>query len=375
MRAGYEGDQDVRCLREMTKLDSKPSAVYFCGEKSRYGAAHIAPVLNHFEVKAIVLADDARWQRFRKTLHGELPAQKPARLNLRASAKGMLKQILPEAVVRWARPDYRRPQQQNVYRLLQAASVEVRTVFDANDAATLTWMREMDVDLLISAAYPQIFSGDLVSISRKGSVNFHPSLLPKYRGAHPHFWAIAKGDQSSGVTAHFMTAELDQGDIIAQIEVPIDGCTYNEFYNRIVNITPELVERVSKFFQTAEEATPQRDEDASYFRNDRAIHHRVFWTLQDAQQIWNLSRTHMAFCYLGDQRLRILEAEPRRGNRNLTNGVEVEPGTIVDVGREYIDVEATEGCIRLRRIQLGDRLLSGKSLIKLFASQIGRKLN
>ena len=52
-------------------------------------------------------------------------------------------------------------------------------------------------------------------------INIHPSLLPLYRGLHTHERAIAAGDTEGGCTVHYVTTELDDGPIIAQVRVPI----------------------------------------------------------------------------------------------------------------------------------------------------------
>ena len=196
-------------------MSEKPSAIFFCGEQSRYGAAHICPFLEEFDVKAIVLADDERWKQFRSVLHGGSPPRPPFAKRWWHESRAWLKAAIPDAIVRLIRKDYHRQPKMDPYAAIRRSGVPVRTINDANQSTALDWVRDVNADLLISAAYPQIFSSELVAIPKTGSVNFHPSLLPKYRGAHPHFWAIANGEQSSGITAHFMTGELDQGDIIA----------------------------------------------------------------------------------------------------------------------------------------------------------------
>ncbi len=57
-------------------------------------------------------------------------------------------------------------------------------------------------------------------------------------GFHPHFWAICKGEENSGMTAHFMTEKLDDGDIVAQLEFPIIQYTYSDFYEKLIQETP-----------------------------------------------------------------------------------------------------------------------------------------
>lgn len=75
-------------------------------------------------------------------------------------------------------------------------------------------IRKAQPDLLLSASYSKILSGDDLRAPRLGAVNIHPSLLPEYRGADPLSLIIANRDRVAGQTAHFMDEGVDTGDII-----------------------------------------------------------------------------------------------------------------------------------------------------------------
>ena len=95
-----------------------------------------------------------------------------------------------------------------------------------------------------------------------------------------------------------MTPRIDDGDVIAQIEFPIRDLTYSQVYRRIVEETPGLVREVAAFFADPRPAArPQDPAQATFFRNDRDIHRRIFWRLHPAEQIRNLCRTERAFCF------------------------------------------------------------------------------
>ena len=206
----------------------------------------------------------------------------------------------------------------------------------------------------MSAAYPQIFSKEVLDIPKIGAINFHPALLPKYRGAHPHFWQILNGESEGGLTAHFMTERIDDGDIIAQVSFPIDGCTYAELYEKIIENTPPLVSSVGVFFQKeANRARPQNPEDATSYRSDRQIDGRIFWSIHTSKEIQNLTRAGVAYCFFRDKMVNFVSSDVTESNRNLTNHVRVESGTIVDIGQDSISVKTIDGCINITRIRKG----------------------
>ena len=84
-----------------------------------------------------------------------------------------------------------------------------------NAAESLEQVRALMPDLLVTAAYGQILSADLLSIPRLGGINLHGSILPSYRGAAPVARAIQNGETETGVTVIRMTPRIDAGGIVA----------------------------------------------------------------------------------------------------------------------------------------------------------------
>ncbi len=83
-------------------------------------------------------------------------------------------------------------------------------------------LKQINLDLLVVASYGQIIPEKIINLPKLGSVNFHGSLLPKFRGAVPVQMAILQGCSTTGVTLQKMTFEMDAGDIIAQRMISID---------------------------------------------------------------------------------------------------------------------------------------------------------
>ncbi|HYO86782.1 MAG TPA: formyltetrahydrofolate deformylase [Dermatophilaceae bacterium] len=87
---------------------------------------------------------------------------------------------------------------------------------DDQEAEILRLIEELDVDLVVLARYMQILSPDLVERLRGRCINIHHSFLPGFKGAKPYHQAYERGVKLIGATAHYVTAELDEGPIIAQ---------------------------------------------------------------------------------------------------------------------------------------------------------------
>lgn len=91
----------------------------------------------------------------------------------------------------------------------------------ANEARLSTLIREQNIELVILARYMQILTADFVSAHAGRIINIHHSFLPSFKGAEPYSQAHQRGVKIVGATAHFVTADLDEGPIIAQGVEPV----------------------------------------------------------------------------------------------------------------------------------------------------------
>ena len=87
---------------------------------------------------------------------------------------------------------------------------------EAFDAVMHQQLVDWDVDLVILAGFMRILSADFVKLWEGKMVNIHPSLLPNYKGMHTHQRVLNTGDVFHGCTVHYVTAELDAGQALAQ---------------------------------------------------------------------------------------------------------------------------------------------------------------
>src|SRR5262249_15126884 len=102
-----------------------------------------------------------------------------------------------------------------IKQFAEAHSIHVEQPDDVNAPESLNRLRDLDPDLLVTAAYGQKLSAELLSIPRLGGINLHGSILPAYRGAAPVARAIQNGETETGVTVIRMTPRIDAGGIMA----------------------------------------------------------------------------------------------------------------------------------------------------------------
>src|SRR5688500_5389971 len=140
-------------------------------------------------------------------------------------------------------------------------------------------------DLIFSINYLFLINRDLINYPNYGCVNFHGSLLPKYRGRTPHVWAIIDGETETGITAHFMTNEVDEGKIVKQIKVLIEEndtgfsvlAKFNVLYPTIIN------EVLSDIEQGKINAQEQECSKATYFGKRTPEDGMIQWDWQKEQ--------------------------------------------------------------------------------------------
>ncbi len=124
------------------------------------------------------------------------------------------------------------------------------------------WMRAQGADVALVVAYGRILPQDVLDAPRLGCVNVHASLLPKYRGAAPITWAVARGEAESGVTLMKMDAGMDTGDMLEQSATRVaEDETAGELGVRLAELGAELVRRgLPKY--VAGGYVPEKQDDA-----------------------------------------------------------------------------------------------------------------
>ena len=127
-------------------------------------------------------------------------------------------------------------------------------------------VKEIDPDLILTFAYGQILSKEVLSLSRYKPLNIHGSLLPKYRGASPIQQAIKNGDDKTGISIIEMVDKMDAGPIYAQEEIKIDiKDTTSSLSEKIANSSIKLFYSILDDFFNNKIKTKKQDDDKSTY--------------------------------------------------------------------------------------------------------------
>ena len=149
----------------------------------------------------------------------------------------------------------------------------------------------LNPDAICVVSYGKILPKEILEIPKKGCINVHGSLLPKYRGAAPIQWAVLNGDKTTGITTMYMDEGMDTGDMILKEEVEIgEDETTGELWERLARIGGELLVKTLKLIQNDNAPRIKQGEDftiAPMLNKEMA---KIEWEKKTAYEIKNLVR-------------------------------------------------------------------------------------
>lgn len=240
------------------------------------------------------------------------------------------------------------------------------------DEAFVQALRDWKADLQIVVAF-RMLPEVVWNMPRLGTFNLHASLLPQYRGAAPINWAVINGDTETGITTFFLKHEIDTGEVIQQVRVPIaDTDNVGIVHDKLMALGGRLVvETVDAILSGEVKAIPQ--EEMAVVGELRAAPKvfketcKINWN-QPVKRIYDfirgLSPYPAAWCELTDAAgetvaVKVFEAEKIEEVHQLL------PGTIVTDGKKYLKVAATDGFVGILALQLpGKKRLKTDELLR-----------
>ena len=229
-------------------------------------------------------------------------------------------------------------------------------------AAERQTVAALQPDILVSFAYGRIFGPKFLALFPKGGVNVHPSLLPRFRGPAPIPSAILAGDAETGITVQRLALEMDSGDILAQLRLPLSGKETAEDLAEVAAIMgANLLAEVLEELQEGRESARPQEGEPSYCHMLRKDDGLIDWAAPLLDIDARIRAFHPwpgAFTYLRGMRLNILSAYPFP---NVTfapgpSSIDFEdalPGTVLGLDKSRgIMVQTKGGLIALRRLQV-----------------------
>lgn len=220
-----------------------------------------------------------------------------------------------------------------------------------------TQLRDLQPDLVVTAAYGRILPADILQIPPLGCLNVHGSLLPEYRGAAPVQWSIIDGRTETGITIMLMDEGMDTGDILLQGRLPIPpDMDAGQLMEALATLGADLLpEAISGLLTRQLKPIPQDEAKATYAAMINRETGHIDWT-RPAAAIHNQVRGTYPWpgawtSYPDGKRLKIHRTGLTSSQDLLARAANAQPGTILAAQKSGITIAAGTGAIDLLEIQ------------------------
>ena len=224
----------------------------------------------------------------------------------------------------------------------------------------------LNPDLICVAAYGKILPKAVLELPRFGCLNVHASLLPKYRGAAPINWAIARGEAVTGITIMQMDEGMDTGDILLTREIPIDYDDTGETLTEKLSLAGAelLLQTIAELKKGYLRPLKQDEAIATYAPMLKKEDGRIDWS-KPAGEIRNRIRGMLpwpgAYTYSNGKMIKIYKAAVAEG--------EGKQGEVIVAPQGVLRVMTGEGALDILELQLeGGKRLDAKAFLS------GRKI-
>jgi methionyl-tRNA formyltransferase len=232
-----------------------------------------------------------------------------------------------------------------VHALAAARGIEVRTPKSLKKPEDQAAFAALHLDIAIVVAYGLILPKAILDAPKRGALNLHGSLLPRWRGAAPIQRAIIAGDRVTGVQVMRMEEGLDTGPILSSIETPIDFEDNSAtLHDRLSHLGSGLMrETLEKLERGEARETPQASEGVTYAHKITPMETRIDWTRPAREidfMIRGLAPAPGAWFELDGVRVKALHSRLGQGAG--------APGEALD---DELLIACGEGAVRLLTVQ------------------------
>lgn len=256
--------------------------------------------------------------------------------------------------------------------------LEVFQPENINDEESINKMKGFNPDIILVVAYGQILSSHILNVPKRGCINIHGSLLPKYRGAAPINRAIINGEKETGITFMFMKEKVDAGEIIFQEKIDILADeTCGELYCRLSALSADTLPKLLEKIKSGKMKRISQDNKlATFARKMNKEDGEIDWS-DKGEKVYNLIRGTIpypgAFTYYKDRKLKITQARFLNDYQGEADTVSHKPGRVVKTQKDSILISTRDkGIIKiLKLIPAGSKELNAEQFVNGYKIKAG----
>ena len=240
------------------------------------------------------------------------------------------------------------------------------TAKSLNDKVLIDTLRRLEADIFVVVAF-RILPKIIFSLSKKGAINLHGSLLPKYRGAAPIQHSLLNGDKLTGVSTFLIDSNLDTGPIILQKEIPIeDQDTFNSLSKKMSEEGIGIIFESLSLVDTVDfKPVPQVETEISHAPKISNKMFEIDWSAS-ATQINNKVRALSyagAFTFINGKRIKIFKSKVDLGiNSKLPGEISIVDKTRIIAGCGSQNLELLEIQIESKRRMTVEQWVNGNQV-------------
>ena len=241
------------------------------------------------------------------------------------------------------------------------------------DLKVTDWVKSRLPELIVLAFVTDIIPKAMIDIPKYKAINYHPSLLPRYRGGSAIHWAIINGETETGVTIHYIDAGIDTGDIILQERVPIypEDTVASLYFERLYPMGVKMIAETVRMIGEGKAPRIKQDNAQASYQPIIQEKHVILDFGKSVQNVHNLirgSNPHPgATTYLRGKKIKIWNSQIIRENIKPSR-----PGEILQLVPQGIIIAAADGGILAEKLQMeGGKKVSAVDFVNATKIMVG----
>ena len=230
-----------------------------------------------------------------------------------------------------------------VHSISETLSLEVRTpVTLKNNQEEYEYLKNIDADMCLVIAYGQIIPESFLNLTKKGFINIHASLLPKYRGAAPIQRAIMNLEKKTGISIMKINSQLDEGPVCKSYEIDInEKDSSDDLSEKLSNLAVEkILDDIDDILDDKAKFKDQDHSKATYAKKINKKESSIDWNTPAKSVIAKINGLNGAHFIFQGARYKILKAE--------LNNLSGAPGEIIG---DSLEIACKEKSIKVMMIQ------------------------
>lgn len=238
----------------------------------------------------------------------------------------------------------------------------------------ISWAAKLEPDLLVLAFVTSFVPKEMIDLAPHGGINYHPSLLPKYRGGSAINWAVINGETETGVSIHYIDEGVDTGPVLLQEKVVIepDDTVKSVYFEKLYPMGIRMIGEAVELIKNGRVKPVAQDEALASFQPVITARDTVIDWHKPTAEIYNLIRganpAPGAASTINEIGCKIFDTSSGNGSGAA--------GTVIDISDKAIEIATSDGSLFVHVLQpAGSRKIPAAEFVQTFQIKLGDVFN